>query len=418
VGSGLRKSQSSPTFQATSQARFGYLGHLSLQQDSQALSDTHQKVSALDGHSFLPHVMAMQRVPAPWQFNTPAHVFEDPIAAESSVDDLQQSSVMSNGNKVVKKAISASQPLPDNYVRRVRARAHMFKAHREAKDYRNQIKDLMVLAESATRYGNSHQALQAYHRMGVVLDNQGMHAEAMEKYRKLLSLCIASKNVQGEALAYNCLGIDAFKLGMQDDAIQYHNKHLELADQTGRLIAHTNLGIVFQAMGLPEHAAIHHQHAIEYANRMGSKEAQCFTVGNLGVASAAQGDLQTSRICLQYHLTAAERQKKNMGNNKFVHHILKDVGGSAYHRLGQINTTDGRFDDAAAHFTKALELAKSKGDQQSELNSMALLGIAKGLKTFDLHCATIVETAARGEYFRLAARGEDPAAKGGGFLSP
>ena len=60
-------------------------------------------------------------------------------------------------------------------------------------------------------------------------------------------------------------------------------------------------------MGLAEHAAIHHQHAIEYANLLGAKDAQCFTDGNLGVASAAQGDLQTSRICLQYHLSAAQR---------------------------------------------------------------------------------------------------------------
>merc|ERR1711879_598948 len=85
------------------------------------------------------------------------------------------------------------------------------------------------------------------------------------------------KNTQGEALAYNCLGIDTFKTGQYDESIQYHNNHLELADSTGRLIAHTNLGIVFQAMGLSEHAAIHHQHAIEYANRMGAKDAQCFT---------------------------------------------------------------------------------------------------------------------------------------------
>jgi tetratricopeptide (TPR) repeat protein len=304
---------------------------------------------------------------------------------------------MSNGSKVIKKAISASQPLPANYVRRIRARAHMSKAERGPKDHRNQIADLMVLAESASRCGNVHQALQAYHKMGVVLDNQGMHAEAMTKYKKLLSLCLSSRNAQGEALAYNCLGIDAFKLGMHDDAIQYHNKHLELADHTGRLIAHTNLGIVFQAMGLAEHAAIHHQHAIEYANRMGSKEAQCFTVGNLGVASAAQGDLQTSRICMQYHLTAAERQRQSMGNNKFVHHVLKEVGGSAYHRLGQINTTDGRFDEAASHFEKAFELAKSKGDQQSEHASMALLGVAKGLKTFDQHCAALAEAAAKGD---------------------
>ncbi|CAJ1338184.1 unnamed protein product [Effrenium voratum] len=182
--------------------------------------------------------------------------------------------------------------------------------------------------------------------------------------------------------------------GQYDEAIQYHNKHLELADSTGRLIAHTNLGIVFQAMGLSEHAAIHHQHAIEYANRMGSKDAQCFTVGNLGIASAAQGDLQTSRICLQYHLSSAQRQKSAVADNKFAQHSLKEVSKSAYHRLGQVNATDGRFDEAADHFAKAMEVAKAEGHQKDEEVSLAMLGIARGMLNFDEHCAALVKNAA------------------------
>merc|ERR1711865_189375 len=195
---------------------------------------------------------------------------------------------------------------------------------------------------------------------------------------------------QGEGLAYNCLGINSFKLKNYDEAIQYHNKHLELADGTGRLIAHTNLGIVFQAMGLSEHAAIHHQHAIEYANRMGAKDAQCFSVGNLAIASAAQGDLQTSRICLQYHLSAAQRQKASLGDSKFAHHTLKAVSNTAYHRLGQVNAMDGRMDEATSHFAKAIEVAKSKGDQVSEEKSSVMLGVSKGLLNFDQHCQALL----------------------------
>merc|ERR1712137_49417 len=226
---------------------------------------------------------------------------------------------------------------------------------------------------------------------GIVYDNQGTYAEAIQKYKQFLALCITSKNTQGEALAYNCLGIDTFKLDQFDESIQYHNKHLELADSTGRLIAHTNLGIVFQAMGLSEHAAIHHQHAIEYANRMGAKDAQCFTVGNLGIASAAQGDLQTSRICLQYHLSAAQRQHKMAGDCKFAAHTLKEVTNKVHHRLGQVNATDGRLDEAATHFTKAMEVAKSKGDQASEETSGVMLGIARGLSNFDKHIEALIK---------------------------
>merc|ERR1711879_858240 len=200
------------------------------------------------------------------------------------------------------------------------------------------------------------------------------------------------KNTQGEALAYNCLGIDTFKTGQYDESIQYHNNHLELADSTGRLIAHTNLGIVFQAMGLSEHAAIHHQHAIEYANRMGAKDAQCFTVGNLGIASAAQGDMQTSRICLQYHLSAAQRQKHLAGDSKFAQQTLKSVTNMAHHRLGQVNTRDGRLDDASGHFAEAMKASKSKADQTAEQHSSALVGVARGMANFDAYLGELVKS--------------------------
>jgi len=222
------------------------------------------------------------------------HLEESVIHAEEPKNQDEPDSPGGRGMKdsPSTKGLTASQPLPANYVRRIRRRAQQ--TRKGPDDYRQQLADMKMLADSASRSGNIYQALQTYHKMGVVLDNQGMYKEAIQKYKQFLSLCITSKNTQGEALAYNCLGIDSFKIGQYDDSIQYLNKHLELADSTGRLIAHTNLGIVFQAMGLAEHAAIHHQHAIEYANRMGAKDAQCFTVGNLGIASAAQGDMQTS----------------------------------------------------------------------------------------------------------------------------
>merc|ERR1719375_865215 len=252
-----------------------------------------------------------------------------PVAGLSGDSDSPKQQSGGTGGTQMKK-LADSAPLPDNYVRRVRTRAQR-NLQSESTSYKRLVADLQMLADSASRAGNIQQAIQAYHKMGVVLDNAGQFREAMAKYKQFLALCITSKNVQGEALAYNCLGIDAFKVGDHDDSIQFHNKHLELADNTGRLIAHTNLGIVFQAMGLSEHSAIHHQHAIEYANRLGAKDAQCFAVGNLGVAAAQQGDLQTSRICLQYHLSAAQRQKQSLGDSKFAHHTLKSVSNTAYH---------------------------------------------------------------------------------------
>jgi len=339
--------------------------------------------------------MVMQRASTPWQYNTPTRLLEEQVNLDDNekekeaAGDSGPSGGKGMNNPASKKALLASQPLPANYVRRIRRRAQQ-SLHNEAKSWKQQIADLKLLADSASRSGNIYQALQAYHKMGITLDNEGKYSEAIEKYKQCLSLCITSKNTQGESLCYNCLGIDTFKVGKYDESIQYHNKHLELADGTGRLVAHTNLGIVFQAMGLSEHAAIHHQHAIEYANRMGAKDAQCFSVGNLAIASAAQGDLQTSRICLQYHLSAAQRQKQSLGDNKFAHNTLKAVTNNAHHRLGQVNAMDGRMDEASSHFEKAMEVAKSKGDQVSEEKSSVMLGVAKGLMNFDQHCEALV----------------------------
>eukprot|EP00928_Gymnodinium_smaydae_P045820 TRINITY_DN304_c0_g1_i1.p1 TRINITY_DN304_c0_g1~~TRINITY_DN304_c0_g1_i1.p1 ORF type:complete len:430 (+),score=82.25 TRINITY_DN304_c0_g1_i1:129-1418(+) len=391
------KSSGPSNFQATTQARFGYLGHLSLR-ESQGNADALRNVSALDGTSFMPTVMTMQRAPTPWQYNTPHRTLEEQSLFEGPSTDPETgraSPPMKGSASKSMAQLTKSQPLPTNYVRRIRRRAQM-SVQNESTDYRQRIADMRLLADSASRSGNVYQALQAYHKMGVVYDNQGMHAEAIQKYKQFLALCITSKNTQGEALAYNCLGINTFKLGQYDDSIQYHNKHLELADSTGRLIAHTNLGIVFQAMGLAEHAAIHHQHAIEYANRLGAKDAQCFTVGNLGIASAAQGDMQTSRICLQYHLSAAQRQKHFAGDSKFAQHTLKAVTNNAHHRLGQVNATDGRLDEAASHFLEAAKAAKSKQDQTGEEQSCALMGVARGLANFDSYCEGLIKAGQQG----------------------
>merc|ERR1719247_1564996 len=188
----------------------------------------------------------MQRASTPWQYNTPTRSLEVPVAGLAGESDSPKQQPSSGTGGPQMKKLADSAPLPDNYVRRVRTRAQR-NLQSDSTSYKRLVADLQMLADSASRAGNIQQAIQAYHKMGVVLDNAGQFREAMSKYKQFLALCITSKNVQGEALAYNCLGIDSFKVGDHDESIQYHNKHLELADNTGRLIAHTNLGIVFQA---------------------------------------------------------------------------------------------------------------------------------------------------------------------------
>ena len=100
-------------------------------------------------------------------------------------------------------------------------------------------------------------------------------------------MCRAIGDVHGEALAYNCIGVDFMKLGEIDpsnynDAIQYHMKHKEIADVAGKFLAHINLGIIYNNIGDYEKSSINHQFALRYAIQMSSVAGQSVAIGNLG----------------------------------------------------------------------------------------------------------------------------------------
>ncbi len=76
-------------------------------------------------------------------------------------------------------------------------------------------------------------------------------------------MCKAIGDVHGEALSYNCIGVDYMKLGESEpaffkDAIEFHSKHKEIADVAGKFLAHINLGIIHNNMGDHEKASINH----------------------------------------------------------------------------------------------------------------------------------------------------------------
>ena len=101
-------------------------------------------------------------------------------------------------------------------------------------------------------------------------DNLGKYKAAIEHYQKFLQVCKAIGDVHGEALAYNCIGVDYQKLAETEqkyykDAVEYHMKHKEIADVAGKFLAHVNLGIIYASMGDNEKASINHQFALRYA---------------------------------------------------------------------------------------------------------------------------------------------------------
>ncbi len=149
------------------------------------------------------------------------------------------------------------------------------------------LKDYAILAFACKRAGKSRDEGRAYYSTGVLFDNLGKFKSAISQYKKFLQVCKAIGDVHGEALAYNCIGVGYMKIAETEpqfnhEAIDYHQKHKEIADVAGKFLSHINLGIIYNAIGDHEKSSINHQFALRYAIQMSSVAGQSVAIGNLG----------------------------------------------------------------------------------------------------------------------------------------
>lgn len=84
----------------------------------------------------------------------------------------------------------------------------------------------------------------------MLYDNIKKYKKAVEYYEKFLQVCKSISDSHGEALAYNCIGVDYQLMGEKDPehipkAIEYHRLHEQLADVNGKFLASINLGLCY-----------------------------------------------------------------------------------------------------------------------------------------------------------------------------
>jgi hypothetical protein len=82
-------------------------------------------------------------------------------------------------------------------------------------------------------------------------------------------------------------------------ALEHHERHLSVADQGGKFVAHTNIGLCHGILGDTAASGHHHQEALRIAIKMQTLYGQSISVGNLGLLALSKGDYQTSRTCLE-----------------------------------------------------------------------------------------------------------------------
>lgn len=78
------------------------------------------------------------------------------------------------------------------------------------------LKDYEMLAFGCRRAGKIRDEGRAYYSIGVLYDNIKKYKKGIEFYQKFLQVCKSISDSHGEALAYNCIGVDYQLLGEKD----------------------------------------------------------------------------------------------------------------------------------------------------------------------------------------------------------
>lgn len=184
---------------------------------------------------------------------------------------------------------------------------------------KNSMKDFSTMAFSSHRAGKKDMEALAYSSLGIIHDNLGDFHLAINSYQQYLQISVEMGDIAGQLKALNFLGVDHCLLARSslEEGIEsgseyvsrhlhasasYHSRHLELADDGGKFVAHNNLGICYDLLDNIIESAKHHQNALRIAIQLQSLHGQSVAVGNLGLLAMRKKDLQTARTCFEQHL--------------------------------------------------------------------------------------------------------------------
>eukprot|EP00949_MAST-11_sp_MAST-11-sp1_P002191 g2191.t1 len=277
-------------------------------------------------------------------------------------------------------------------------------------EMRTKLRDYEMLAASCARGERLKQEGIAHYAMGVLHDNMREYRKAIRRYNNFVSVCQQTNDVVGAALAFNSIGIDYTamadacdrekggdsgspidrfavpelsdeKRGYLEKSIEFHEQHLQIADERGSFVAHCNLGVAHDRAGNFAKAARHHQDALRLAIHLQSSHGQCIAVGNLGLVAVRQGDLATARACLDQHLQLVRSLRDPSAES------------SACQYLGLLANMQGEYAQASRYFEESRRLAQGTGETGIAKLASCSLGMSSANLRLEKHLNGIVEKA-------------------------
>nr|XP_058951387.1 tetratricopeptide repeat protein 28-like [Pocillopora verrucosa] len=209
---------------------------------------------------------------------------------------------------------------------------------------------------------------RSYGNLGNAYCSLGQFKTAIQYHQRHLEIAKEVGDKAGEGRSYGNLGNAYQGLGQFKTAIQYHQRHLEIAkevgDKAGEGSSYGNLGNDYRSLGQFKTAIQYHQRHLEIAKEVGDKAGEGRSYGNLGNAYHGLGQFKTAIQYHQRHLEIAKEVGDKAGEGRGYGNL-----GNAYHSLGQFKT-------AIQYHQRHLEIAKEVGDKAGEGRSYGNLGNA------------------------------------------
>ena len=226
-------------------------------------------------------------------------------------------------------------------------------------EYEEALRLLNIAHELNLKYRpESGETATSYNNIGLVYDNQGNYAKALEYYEKSLAidLKVFGENHAATAMSYNNIGAVYAQQGNYAKALEYYEKSLAIdlkvfgENHPDTAMSYNNIGGVYYDQG-------NYAKALEFLNKALAIKLKvsgenhpdtAASYNNIGGVYDAQGN----------YAKALEYSEKSLAIwLKILGETHPDIA-TGYYNIGMVLYNAGKKEEARDHFRKAVEIAK------------------------------------------------------------
>ena len=182
---------------------------------------------------------------------------------------------------------------------------------------------------------------KSYGNLGCVYHSLRRFNTAIDYHQRHLEIAKEVGGKAGEGRSYANLGCTYDSLGQFKTAMDYHKRHLEIAqevgDKAGEGTCYGNLGYNLHGQGKFKTAIDYHQRHLEIAKEVGDKAGEASSLCSLGINFECQGNLKRAFDCFHSSVGAFDSIRDGLQVNDQWKICYRNQHKSAYTGLWRIN---------------------------------------------------------------------------------